>query len=136
MGHIHIGYDNPEELFSASIIPWFDLFVGLQLVLIDTDTQRRELYGKAGSFRFKPYGIEMRSPSNAWILEDDYIKMVYENTIKAVNMAASGEEVNEAMQNHIVNAINHSDKGTAIAIMERYDLKPFKMVENEQEQQF
>ncbi len=32
------------------------MILGLQSVLLDPDTRRRRMYGKAGAFRFKKYG--------------------------------------------------------------------------------
>lgn len=56
MGHIHIGYNNPEIEKSVDIIKAMDLFLGIPSILMDKDTLRRSRYGKAGAFRFKSYG--------------------------------------------------------------------------------
>lgn len=55
-GHIHIGYDNPDEEITEKIIYAMDMILGLQSVILDPDTIRKKSYGKAGEFRFKPYG--------------------------------------------------------------------------------
>ena len=44
-----------------------DYTLGLDSLLLDSDTRRRSMYGRAGSFRFKEYGIEYRTLSNFWI---------------------------------------------------------------------
>ena len=44
----------------------------------DTDTQRMELYGKPGSFRPKPYGLEYRVLSNAWLRSEQTMRYVFE----------------------------------------------------------
>jgi hypothetical protein len=74
-GHIHIGYDNPDN-----IPPWVaarlcDVFIGLRLTEQDHQPHRRTLYGQAGRFRPKPYGIEYRQPSNLWLF-DNYSREV------------------------------------------------------------
>ena len=33
-----------------------DLFLGVPSILIDPDTERRKMYGKAGDYRLKEYG--------------------------------------------------------------------------------
>lgn len=74
-GHLHIGWtsgiEEPTELKHFQLC--CDLTKELDFVLYnaslrwDTDTKRRELYGKPGSFRPKSYGLEYRVLSNAWL---------------------------------------------------------------------
>lgn len=73
-GHIHIGWgadipiDNKEHIeICAGFVKMLDPLVGFFMTYIDRDPRRRELYGKAGAFRPKPYGVEYRTPSNVWI---------------------------------------------------------------------
>lgn len=96
-GHIHLGYandipvDNEEHIaICAEITKLLDLHVGLFMVLIDRNTKRREIYGKAGAFRPKPYGVEYRSPSSAWIKNRDYRKIVFYQVGRTVSEVRRG----------------------------------------------
>ena len=53
-GHVHVGVKGVDRY---QLIRAMDLFLGVPSVLMDEDTRRRELYGKAGAFRPKPYGV-------------------------------------------------------------------------------
>jgi len=44
----------------------------------DNDDRRRELYGKPGSFRPKPYGVEYRVLSNMWLKSISTQKFVFD----------------------------------------------------------
>lgn len=90
-GHIHVGYENPDILTSENIIRAMDLFLGLPSVWLDPDSKRRLLYGKAGSFREKPFGIEYRTLSNFWIKDNQSIKWAFDQTIAAVNFALNDD---------------------------------------------
>lgn len=73
-GHVHI------EGGDANTIRACDLTLGMWSVLKDKDTQRRKLYGKAGAFRYKPYGVEYRVLSNFWCDKEQLIRKVYKLT--------------------------------------------------------
>ena len=73
-GHIHIGWgqdipvENPEHVeICRNVVRNLDCFVGLGMICIDGDAERRKIYGKAGAYRPKPYGVEYRTPSNVWL---------------------------------------------------------------------
>lgn len=66
-GHVHVGIDLKTVLDGFSLIKCMDTFIGLQAVIVDHDIRRKLLYGKAGAMRFKPYGVEWRTPSNFWV---------------------------------------------------------------------
>lgn len=96
-GHIHLGWgegiptENEEHReICASIVKWLDATVGLFMTYIDRDPLRRELYGKAGAFRPKPYGVEYRTPSNAWISSRDRRFMVFALIQKAISLLKNG----------------------------------------------
>jgi hypothetical protein len=90
-GHIHVGYENPKTTTTIKMGRLLDAFVGAPLAMLDPDKQRRELYGKAGAIRFKPYGLEYRTPSNFWALPSraaSYTAVFYmvRQAAKAANM--------------------------------------------------
>ena len=114
-GHVHIGYDNPNQEQSVKIVKMFDIFVTLPSLLLDNDERRRELYGKAGSFRFKEFGVECRQLSNFWIHDDYLIRWVFEQTIKAVEIVLNGESQHyiDKYSTQVVEAIDNNDKKLA-----------------------
>lgn len=73
-GHVHIGWGadipplNQDHMeICCQFVKALDATVGVYMTYIDREPRRRELYGKAGSFRPKSYGVEYRTPSNEWI---------------------------------------------------------------------
>ena len=89
-GHVHIGivFNDHRAMTMAEklqIVKLLDVYLGVPSVLLDPNKIRRRLYGQAGSFRSKPYGLEYRVLSNFWALRDDYINWVYEQMLTAVN---------------------------------------------------
>lgn len=83
-GHLHLGYLNPDPDISMDIIKHFDVFIGCPAVLLDKDKLRRKLYGKAGAFRFKDYGVEYRTLSNFWLRSREYTEWVITQAQKAI----------------------------------------------------
>jgi hypothetical protein len=67
--HVHIGWENPDDDDRLELIRLADVFVTCAQVPKETpqDNERRTLYGKAGAFRPKNYGVEHRVLSNGWI---------------------------------------------------------------------
>jgi hypothetical protein len=92
-GHIHIGWDQFLDVYDENflcvcrnLVKQLDQALYYPSLSWDTDTQRRKLYGKMGSFRPKPYGLEYRVLSNAYLRDDAVIDFVYERTIWACDL--------------------------------------------------
>lgn len=113
-GHIHIG--GVEDMDKVALIKAMDLFVGVPSVLFDTDTRRRSLYGNPGAFRPKPYGVEYRTPSNAWLAQKRY-QWVFDQTHKAVKFVDEGRSITPELGEKIQRAIINSDQALAQEIM-------------------
>jgi len=70
-GHVSIGYDHQRDGNRLRhIVKCLDMYLAIPMLFVDPDRQRRELYGKAGSFRPKPFGVEYRALSNVWVGKD------------------------------------------------------------------
>lgn len=116
-GHVHLGIgdyaNNPQMLLD--IAKAMDAFVAVPLMLAgstsqrDMEYERRTMYGKAGEFRIKPYGIEYRTLSNYWTFDDNLIAFVYEASMNAVQFVIDGGTITEDMQPVVEEYIN---KGT------------------------
>lgn len=92
-GHIHMGWganvkdpykDQDHYELCCAMARQMDYYVGIYSLLWDPDNQRRMLYGKAGAFRAKPYGIEYRTPSTAWLADPELQAWVFDATVKAM----------------------------------------------------
>lgn len=73
-GHIHVGWGSrfdPEDTNHiadcAAVAKQLDFALGIVSLLWDPDPRRRVMYGKAGCFRPKTYGMEYRTMSNVWL---------------------------------------------------------------------
>jgi len=91
-GHIHIGWTNVDDPFDINhmreceaIVQALDIFLGVPSLLIDKDDKRRQLYGKAGAFRPKKYGVEYRVLSNFWVMDPLLREWVFDNTRLALS---------------------------------------------------
>jgi hypothetical protein len=71
-----------------------DLRLAVPSLIWDKDKKRRLLYGKAGCFRPKPYGMEYRTLSNAWLNPaiPHVRKFIFGETIRAVKDLFDNEE--------------------------------------------
>ena len=119
-GHIHVGYDNPDLNTNIDIVRAMDLFLGVPSILLDTDKERRIMYGKAGAHRMKKYGPEYRVLSTFWTENDKLITWAFEQTMKAVDFVNSNGIITNP--NDIVEAINNSDAEKCLEILDDYNI--------------
>lgn len=67
---------------------WMDIHLALPLLSREQPSKRRELYGKAGCMRVKPYpGAEYRTLSNMWVANPELREFVWDGTHKAIEDA-------------------------------------------------
>lgn len=105
-GHVHIGWGegfNPEDHSHmhtcAALARHLDYRLGIYTLLWDRDNRRRDLYGKAGAFRPKPYGMEYRVPSNAWLKSEQIQRFVYDSIQSAMTDFMAGDRDDETYGN-------------------------------------
>ncbi len=106
-GHIHVSYENPNKVTSIELVRLLDAFVGIPLMVKEEPNCRAELYGKAGAMRFKPFGIEYRTPSNYWTSSSNRVEWVYEQVKLAV---ANVFRAKEFLENEIPEILNTKNK--------------------------
>ncbi|MGK2861900.1 MAG: putative amidoligase domain-containing protein [Chitinophagaceae bacterium] len=119
-GHVHVGYDNPTEEDSVSLIRALDITLGLPSILKDHDIRRRAMYGKAGAYRLQPFGVEYRTLSNFWIFNNKLIDWVFEGVHTAANLVST-EMISEIGESEygpeIQKVINKNDKKMAFELI-------------------
>jgi hypothetical protein len=126
-GHIHIGWgsdipvDHPDHIeICRNAVKRLDGYVGLFMTIIDSESRRRELYGKAGAFRPKPYGVEYRTPSNVWLSHVGRRRAIFELCQLAVNSLRSKKTVERIFnltQDQIREIIDTGDWQRALVAM-------------------
>jgi hypothetical protein len=95
-GHIHLGAeiltgDGPEPILAVYML---DLILGVPSLWLDKDPtspRRRAIYGKAGRYRVKTYGIEYRPLSNFWLESPQMVGLIYDLSLFAVECVENGK---------------------------------------------
>ena len=128
-GHVHIGWTENQDILDEkhiqacrTVVKQLDFYLGLASLFYDKDTKRRELYGKAGAFRVKPYGVEYRVLSNKWLENEALMTWVFNTTIKAIDDMRSGKRLADKYGD-IQEIINASDIDAAKFIIEQEGLE-------------
>jgi len=92
-GHLHAGgfftnnpFSDDHMNTSARLARILDEKIGVYSLIWDKDDKRRSLYGQAGAFRPKYYGMEYRSLSNAWLFNKNVIKFIYDGFAEAIEL--------------------------------------------------
>ena len=96
-GHIHIGWtDGKDPMDEAhfedcrTVAKQMDYYLGLPSLWWDQDNRRRQMYGQAGAFRPKPYGVEYRVMSNVWLTDMNLAKWIWNAAYKGINDLMAG----------------------------------------------
>lgn len=95
-GHIHIGWgkdfdpSDPIHFEDCRVVArQMDFYLGAYSLQWDNDDRRRKMYGAAGSFRPKPYGVEYRPLSNTWLksarLQEWIFNAAYQGVHRLIN---------------------------------------------------
>lgn len=94
-GHLHVGWgnffddtsrDNDHFMDCVDAVRQLDMILFPISHLWDRDQKRRELYGKAGAFRSKQYGVEYRPLSNAWVGNEKIERWLFETIQRSMGL--------------------------------------------------
>lgn len=121
--HIHIGYDNKSAKRSRDLIKAMDVFMGIPSIIIDTDTKRRSLYGKAGCFRHTMFGTEYRVLSGFFLNDPKLTEYIFGQAFEAIKYLNEFgiDEINND-GNWIVETINSGNIDEAKKIVSKYKI--------------
>lgn len=115
-GHVHVGVKVPNI---EKAVRRMDLCLAVPAAKMDDGLLRKQLYGKWGAFRPKPYGFEYRVLSNFWVFDEKYIRWVWKATEQALSMDEHNIEEDEAL---IYEAINENNIVAADQLIQKYSL--------------
>jgi hypothetical protein len=96
--HIHMGYERESGVsvlksqIDSAIAKAFDYFCVYPSRLISNDEVRNGNYGEYGSYREKPYGVEVRS-LGGYFTKDEYLNWVYNQSIKTIEFVSDVENL-------------------------------------------
>lgn len=114
-GHVHIGWDkdlSEHHDMARAVALQMDAFLGVPSVLYDDDVRRRTMYGKAGCYRLKPYGMEYRTLSNKWLRDENLMAWVFNQVQEGMKQLMTGNSLYHRFGS-VQDIINNSDKAAA-----------------------
>lgn len=116
-GHVHIGgfFEQGEKemskyIKSLALCRLLDKNLGVYSLLWDKDTERRKLYGRAGSCRLKPFGVEYRCLSNRWLFKPRLVRFVYDQVALSVQELKAGVDVSSSFYANIINNFDFNNE--------------------------
>lgn len=133
-GHIHIGWHSQGEFVNPfeeahmrdciDLVQIMDHTLYPMSLLFDREARRHQLYGKPGAFRPKPYGVEYRVLSNAWLKNPNLTAWVYNATIRA--SVLSEYDVRPQAEKSLRDVVENGIKSTHQQILDAYDVLVYK----------
>jgi len=130
-GHVAIGWGNRFSITEdykqvcGALAREMDALLGVSSLLWDQDTKRRELYGKAGAFRPKKFGVEYRTLSNSWVRNRTLSWYVAKQTFKVCKNMMDMQLQQTPEVQHIIND-NMVDEAHYFLRHNRISLPPAK----------
>lgn len=126
--HVHIGYDNPSKEVNVALARLMDVVLGLQTVLKEPASDRSKLgYGRSGSFRHQPHGMEYRTLSSWWADKPSrvaYVGYAALQCASALNLASAIDILKQvtAIGKDVQQIINTRDKKQATALLAEHKM--------------
>jgi hypothetical protein len=121
-GHVHIGHEFASKADKIEAVKFIDLFLGVPSQQMDNGQLRKQLYGKAGAFRDKVYGLEYRVLSNYWIFHPKLVGWVWDATSQAMDAWQNNKIDVNAERDTILAAINDNNHIAAQHLIAKYQL--------------
>lgn len=118
--HWHIGYEKLSIEKGINLIKYLDMYLGIPSILLDKDTNRRSLYGKAGSFRFQPWGVEYRVLSSYFMSSNETISFCYNQISKAIDAYENQQKM--IVSEEIFEVINNNNETLANQLINKFNL--------------
>lgn len=116
-GHIHIGWtsdqdvNDPDHIEACQMVTkQLDITLGLACKIWDRDEVRSQMYGKLGTYRVKPYGVEYRTPSNIWVKDVITRRLVFNIALSAVGRLLEGKRIYDNYSPLDLEEWSYSDK--------------------------
>ena len=127
-GHVHIGFqdtENPADenhmQLCCELTKALDAYVGVFSLSYDRDTIRRSLYGSAGAFRPKEYGLEYRVLSNAWLGSPDLIRTIFNRVVAVTEAFNNGLRMPPALSQQAQEIINNGQFDKVDAFLANFE---------------
>jgi hypothetical protein len=120
-GHLHLGLPELSEDNKRRIVQLMDLHLGVPSVIMDNGELRKQLYGKCGAMRYKPYGLEYRTLSNFWIFGESLSNWAWNATEKALCDFEHGRDPGE-LRELITSTINTNNRVAAAEMVAEHHL--------------
>lgn len=116
-GHVHIGWTQGQDVTNEAhlqdcmfLTQALDATLGLYSIIHEPNQEgklRRDLYGRAGAFRPKPYGVEYRVMSNFWVDSPIHRQNIWKMTrMVTMKMKKRAVRLDRSYQGTIVSVIN------------------------------
>lgn len=122
MGHIHVGYPNPNIETNEKIVKWMDIYLGLASTILDDDDRRKMYYGTPGRYRDKDFGVEYRTLSNYWTAHDELRQWVFRQTEKAYYAVVNKVQIGESYEREVQSAIATNNRNAIEKLMDHFDV--------------
>lgn len=140
-GHMHFTLpkvaDEKKENYARDVVKNLDAIlgvIGVAMYQYWDGPRRRQYYGRAGEYRLTTYGVEYRTPSNAWLSHPSAFHFNYELARRVIGLTVgpaagvlpyppSGNFMKQwwgnTSEEEVRNAINNSDVALALQILEK-----------------
>lgn len=118
-GDIHIGLDFTSMEDQLLLARMCEIHIGLPSIAWDKDSRRRSIYGRAGTFRPKEYGIEYKVPSNFWLANTGRMGWMF-RAAKTSAMYYHTINIPESLIPDIIDTINNCNAGRARELCDHF----------------